>query len=98
MKKFLGYTKDKTFNPAEQLEVKRVIPFVFMTQQLKDQMRKSYQTEASEVEEQVLSLGDLLREGWQGRRFYKIAQKPKDVMDDEGVGSMKGSVKTVMNE
>ena len=59
------------------LELKRVVPFTFQTKVEIDKRRQDshYSTENTMQSDPVViasSLGDLLREGWQGRRFYKI--------------------------
>ena len=69
------------------MELKKVVPFQFMTQVVMEQKRKNmqYNTDQTEpAQPEALSLSDLLREGWQGRRFFKIYSPSEDKKKFDG--------------
>ena len=74
LKKYLGANQND--DPYKNLELRNIVPFTFQTKKVIEKQRNESRLRTGQTVEisqpERYSINDLLREGWTGRRFYKI--------------------------
>lgn len=74
LKKYLGARQND--DPYKNLELRNIVPFTFQTKKVIEKQRNESRLRTDQTVEisapERFSINDLLREGWTGRRFYKI--------------------------